>query len=158
MTQMTSEYTETSVTTSATTSQAPLGSSTDEHVEFNLGLIFVDCAGRMSEAESAVLETNADVVSFLVEWEDEILDNNNAALEHQITLMPASSKDDNANTTQTIYSQMATESQGETDQMSGEQSELNSFAANAEAAMESMNNMVSGILQQLNALSGLTSK
>ncbi len=144
--------------TTDTSTAATTSSSSSDVYQFNIGLVFCDSAGKLSEADSWVVSTNADVVDFLVQWEADIMDENNATLDDQIAIMDQyTGKDDsgNLNVASTTYTQMSEESQDQNNTMSSEQTTLNNFGENAMSDMQSFNSMAATILQGLDYLKNL---
>jgi len=163
---MTSTETGTQVMDAAQTNIPPTSTSSKEEIDpnsvcqFNIGLSFCASAADLSEADSWVVSTNADVVAYMVQWEADIMDFNNAALQKQVDKMAkydSGSDTDSANLSieSTTYTQMSQEAQGQTNTMSSEQTTLNNFGENAMSDMQSFNSMAATILQGLDYLKNL---
>ena len=138
--------------------QDPYGTSQDEAVEFNIGLAFCDTSNKVNEADSRVVQTNADIVDFFVQWENDITDHNNAALDEQIDQMDKyTDSDDSGKMSEctSTYTQMSEEAQQQTNNFSSQQTTLNEFGENAMSDLDSFNSMAASIIQSLTYVQNL---
>jgi glyceraldehyde-3-phosphate dehydrogenase/erythrose-4-phosphate dehydrogenase len=148
------ESVQTTVPTSNTcsTSSTYGDSSGSGHPSFNIGLAFCQSSGDLSDATAWVVATNASTVDFMVQWESDVMDTNNAALEAQADEVGKyTDKDDSGKQSEesTKYSQMSQEAQDQTNQMSSEQTTLNNAGENEMSFSQSWNSMVKDTLSSL---------